>query len=77
VVLRSSELGERGLESAQLLVLSDYRALDGFRVPHGVVACRPDASTSPWTFDARRPTLELFVLGGTLRPKLGPSDFLP
>jgi len=79
VVVRQSDLGQRGFESAQLLALQDFRTLDGYRVPHTVVTYGPDAGTSPWTFDPRRPTFDLYVRGGTLRPQppLTPASFRP
>ena len=79
VVVRQKALGQRGFESAQLLALQDFRPLDGYRVPHVVVTYGPDPSTSPWTFDARRPAVDLYVRGGTLRPRpaLSPESFRP
>jgi hypothetical protein len=77
VVVRSSELGQEGVESAQLLDLSNFRPLDGFRVPHKVITHGPDLSTSPWSFDTRRPSFDLYIEGGTLRPALSPGDFRP
>lgn len=77
VVVRQSELGQRGVESAQLLQLDAYRGLDGYQVPHQVITYGPDTSTSPWTFDQRHPTFDLYVKGGTLRPRLDPGFFTP
>ena len=75
VVVRSSELGPEAVESAQLLDLSSFRPLDGFRVPHRVLTYGPDLSTSPWSFDLRRASFDLYISGGTLRPALSPADF--
>lgn len=77
VVVRRSELGQRGVESAQLLQLDAYRGLDGYQVPHQVITYGPDTSTSPWTFDQRHPTFDLYVKGGTLRPRLDAGFFTP
>lgn len=77
VVVRRSELGQRGVESAQLLQLDTYRALDGYQVPHQVITYGPDTTTSPWTFDQRRPSFDLYVKGGTLRPRLEADFFRP
>jgi hypothetical protein len=77
VVVRQSELGQRGVESAQLLQLDAYRGLDGYQVPHQVITYGPDTSTSPWTFDQRHPTFDLYVKGGTLRPRLDAGFFTP
>jgi hypothetical protein len=76
-VVRPSELGPEAVESAQLLDLQNFKPLDGFRVPHTVLTYRPDLTTSPWSFDLRRQSSDLYILGGTLRPTLAPADFRP
>jgi hypothetical protein len=64
------------LETAVLLELGGYKKVDGFQVPSVVKTHAPDASVSPWVF-AERPAMELWLLKGSLRPKLTEKDFLP
>lgn len=62
-------------ESAMLLELTQFRELDGFRVPHELRVHPPVPEQDPWRF-RDRPSLELWLLpDGRLRPELSVRDF--
>jgi hypothetical protein len=72
-------------ESAVLAQLSDYRLLDGYRVPGEVTTWRvaPPAQGAPTRpvedrlpFSARA-AVKLWLMDGSLRAKLEPKDFAP
>ncbi|HVS08996.1 MAG TPA: hypothetical protein VMS76_03910 [Planctomycetota bacterium] len=58
-----------------LVELFDFRELDGYRVPFRVRSYLAEASAGALRYG--RPSVELWLKGGTLRPKLTPKDFLP
>ena len=64
------------LESALLVELDKYRALDGFQVPSRVSTYEPDTQRSPWVF-RERDSMKLWLYSGTLRPTLTEKDFVP
>ena len=78
VVAREQPGGALELETAQLVELEDFRALDGFRVPFHLRSYGVDAERSPWGF-AERQSVDLYLLeqGASLRPPLTPADFVP
>jgi hypothetical protein len=66
-------------ESALLVKLGEWAALDGFQVPQVMHSYEPDLSKSPWSF-TEGPSLSLWLKlksGGTLRPSLTEADFTP
>ena len=63
-------------DTALLVKLANWRALDGFQVPGMLLTYPPDFSRSPWTFGEQF-SLKLGLREGTLRPKLVEQDFLP
>jgi hypothetical protein len=63
-------------DTALLVKLANWRALDGFQVPSLLLTYPPDFSRSPWTF-GEKSNLKLGLREGTLRPKLVEQDFLP
>jgi hypothetical protein len=65
-------------ETALLVKLDKWRALDGFQVPGLLLTYPPDLDPahSPWTFGEQF-NLKLGLREGTLRPKLVEQDFLP
>lgn len=75
-VVAEDDRGTLVHESALLVELSDYRALEGFKVPHKLRTFPADFAQSPWRF-AERPNLSLWLKQGSLRPALVPADFEP
>lgn len=63
-------------ETALLIALDKYRALDGFQVPFDLRTYAPDLSHAPWTF-AESEHLRLWLKSGSLRAPLTPKDFEP
>jgi len=75
-LVAQDDRGTLVLETALLVELDKYRALDGFRVPAQIKTYLPDAERSPWAF-AERPAMKLWMVKGTLRPELSELDFVP
>ena len=63
-------------ESALLVELTDYRPMDGFKVPYKLRTFPADLTQSPWRF-AEKQNLTLWLKEGSLRPTLKPADFDP
>lgn len=59
-----------------LVRLENFRDVDGFQVPHHVTTWRVEPQ-GPGQGLAEKPALELWLEKGSLRPRLGPEDFLP
>jgi hypothetical protein len=76
VVAEETPAGTPLRETAMLVSLEKYRAMDGFHVP-GEVRCYTADAASPTGAFATAPQLTLWLLEGTLRPKLAPADFEP
>jgi hypothetical protein len=74
-VLSEERSGGSGGGEPLLVELFDFRELDGYRVPFRVRSYLSDASAGPLRYG--RPSVELWLKGGTLRPKLAPADFVP
>jgi hypothetical protein len=70
-----SEERSDGSGEPLLVELFDFRELDGYRVPFRVRSYLAEPSAGPLRYG--RPSVELWLKGGTLRPKLTPADFVP
>lgn len=75
-VVAEDDKGTLVHESASLILLSDYRPVDGFKVPFDVQTYQPDLRKSPWRF-AETPKLRLWVKKATLRAPFTPETFNP
>jgi len=75
-VIHEAVEGRMRLETAMLFEFSGYAVLDGYQVPWKVRTFAPDPERSPWVFE-ERPSLELWLLSGSLAPELAEADFLP
>ena len=62
------------VETSVWLTLGDHIGLDGVTFPGSILIRRPDFRPSPWSF-TKRPTEELYLMGGSLRANLTPEDF--
>lgn len=75
-VVAEDDRGTLVVESALLVELGNFKAIDGLNTPMSVRTFSPDTSRTPWTFHEQQ-SLQLWLTKGTLRPKLTPTDFEP
>jgi hypothetical protein len=74
-VIAEEPLSDGPPSSPLLIELADYRAVDGFLVPHRVLVHPPAKGEAALFVD--RAAQEIYVLDARLRPALREDDFLP